>query len=182
MHDITAGNLRSAYGGESMAHMRYIKWGAVAEKEGFPNVARLFRAISYAEEVHATNHFVELRKDSGPHSVTSEAAFGVGSTSENLQGGIDGEQFEINEMYPVYMETAKFQDEKGAQRSFYYALSAEKIHAAMFKEAKQSVDSGNDIELGPVQICSVCGYTAEGETPDKCPICGVKRDKFRTFA
>jgi len=182
MHDMTASHLRSAYGGESMAHMRYIKWAAVAEKEGFPNVARLFRAISYAEEVHATNHFVELRNQTGAFSVTSEAGFGIGSTSENLQGGIDGEQFEINEMYPVYVEVATFQGEKGALRSFKYALSAEKIHAAMFQQAKQAVDAGKDIELGPVQICCVCGYTTEGEIPDKCPVCGATHDKFKTFA
>jgi rubrerythrin len=182
MHDMTASFLRSAYGGESMAHMRYIKWGAVADKDGFPNVARLFRAISYAEQVHATNHFVELKNEAGAFSVTSGAGFGVGTTSENLQGAIAGEQFEINEMYPVYVEAATAQGEKGALRSFKYALSAEKIHAAMYQEAKQAVDGGKDLELGPVQICGVCGYTAEGEIPDKCPVCGAKSDAFTTFA
>jgi rubrerythrin len=182
MHDMTASFLRSAYGGESMAHMRYIKWGAVAEREGFPNVARLFRAISFAEEVHATNHFVELKNEAGAFTVTSGAEFGVGSTSENLQGAINGELFEINEMYPVYLEAAEFQGEKGAGRSFHYALSAEKIHAAMYQEAKQAVDGGKDLDLGPVQICDVCGYTTEGDVPDKCPICGATHERFRTFA
>jgi rubrerythrin len=182
MHDMTASLLRSAYGGESMAHMRYIKWGAVADEEGFPNVARLFRAISFAEEVHATSHFVELRNETGAFTVTSAAGFGVGSTSENLEGAIEGELFEINEMYPVYFETAKHQGEKGPGRSFHYALSAEKIHAAMFQEAKQAVDSGRDVELGPVQICDVCGYTTEGDVPDKCPICGVTHERFKTVA
>lgn len=54
---MTSEFLHSAYGGESMAHMRYLIWGDMAAKEGFPNVARLFRAISDAEQVHATNHF-----------------------------------------------------------------------------------------------------------------------------
>jgi len=182
MHDMTASHLRSAYGGESMAHMRYIKWGAEAKKEGLPNVARLFRAIAYAEEVHATNHFVELRNQAGAFSVTSGAGFGLGTTSENLQGAIDGELFEVNEMYPVYLEAAKFQGEKGAARSFHYAVSAEKIHAAMYQEAKQAVDAGKDVELGPVQICSVCGYTAQGDVPDKCPVCGATHEVFKTFS
>lgn len=181
MHEMTASHLRSAYGGESMAHMRYIKWGDVAEKDGFPNVARLFRAISYAEQVHATNHFVELKNRAGGHSVTSGGGFGIGTTSDNLQGAINGELHEINEMYPVYLEAAKFQSEKGAECSFHWALSAERIHAAMYQEAKQAVDGGRDLELGPVQICDVCGYTTEGDIPDKCPICGALRTKFSTF-
>jgi rubrerythrin len=123
-----------------------------------------------------------MRAVGGDHQVTSGGIFGLGTTSENLQGGIDGENFEIQEMYPTYLETAKFQGEKGAQRSFNYALSAEKTHAEMYIKAKQAVDGGNDIELGPVQICKVCGYTLEGEAPDKCPICNAVKDKFKAFA
>ncbi len=182
MHDMTAANLRSAFGGESMAHMRYKIWAAKAEKDGFPNVARLFRAISSAEQVHATNHFTELRNEAGAFLVPSMAGFGLGATSENLQGAIEGEMFEITEMYPVYKETAKFQAEQGAEVSFHYALSAEKIHAAMYKKAKEAVDAGKDVELGPVQICSVCGYTVEGKIPDKCPICGSPGEEFQSFA
>lgn len=182
MHDMTASNLRSAFGGEAMAHMRYKLWGGKAEEEGFPNVARLFRAISFAEQVHAGNHFDAMRDVNGAFSVTSMAGFGQGATSQNLEGAIEGENFEIAEMYPTYMEIAEFQKEPGAERSFHYALSAEKIHSAMYQEAKQAVDSGKDVELGPVQICDNCGYTTEGEIPEKCPICGVGRDNFRTFA
>lgn len=111
------------------------------------------------------------------------AVFGVGSTSQNLQGGINGETYEINEMYPTYLEIAKFQGEKGAERSFNYALQAEKTHAALFQKAKEKIDSSKaDMELGPIQICEVCGWTYKGEIPDRCPICGATRDKFRTFA
>jgi rubrerythrin len=182
MHDITAANLHNAYGGESMAHMRYGTWGDKAEQDGFPNTARLFRAITFAERIHANNHFRELKDQAGGFVCNSAAVFGLGSTSQNLQGGIDGETFEINEMYPTYLETAKFQGEKGAQQSFFYALSAEKTHAAFFQKAKAAVDSGKDVKLGPMQICTVCGYTLEGDAPDKCPICGAKKEKFRTFA
>ena len=182
MRDMTAANLRSAFGGECMAHMRYLVWGDRAEQEGFPSTARLFRAIAYAETVHGANHFNELRNEAGAFLVASMAGFGVGTTSENLQGGIEGETFEIDEMYPTYLETAKSQRERGAQLSFHYALSAEKIHAAMYQKAKQAVDGGSDLELGPVQICEVCGYTVEGEAPDKCPICAATKDRFRAFA
>ena len=182
MHDMTAANLRSAYGGESMAHMRYGTWAGKAEEDGFPNVARLFRAIAFAEEVHANNHFRVLADEAGDFLVTSGAGFGLAGTSQNLQGAIDGEMFEVTEMYPTYKQTAEFQDERKAVVSFNYALEAEKIHAAMYQTAKDSVDAGNDIDLGPVQVCDNCGYTHEGDIPDKCPICKLGPDRFRTFA
>ena len=85
-------------------------------------------------------------------------------------------------MYPVYLEAAKLQGERGARLSFHYAIEAEKIHSKMYSDAKKSVDSGKDVELGPVQICEVCGHTVEGDIPDKCPVCGATRDQFKTFA
>ncbi len=182
MHEMTAGNLRSAFGGESMAHMRYVVWGSKAEKEGFPNIGTLFRAVSYAELVHASNHFNELRDQAGAFLVPSMAGFGLGSTVENLEGAIEGELFEVNEMYPTYLGTAESQEEKGAGRSFHYALSAEKIHAAMYTRAKESAKAGKDLDLVPVQICKVCGYTVEGEAPERCPICQATKDQFRSFA
>jgi rubrerythrin len=183
MRKITAANLRNAHGGESMAHMRYGIWGDQAEEEGYRNIARLFKAIAQAETVHATNHFRELKNEPGDSLCASMAVFGLRNTSDNLQGGIDGETYEITEMYPTYLETAKFQAEKGAQLSFHYALSAEKTHAELFQKAKQDLDSNKkDIELGPVQICQVCGWTHEGDIPSKCPICGATREKFQTFA
>jgi rubrerythrin len=180
-NDMTADFLRSAYGGESMAHMRYLIWGEHAEKQRMPNIARLFRAISFAEQVHASNHFRELGQHQGGATVTAGAVFGLGSLVENLQGAIDGEVHEIEQMYPVYLQTAKFQKESGAERSFLYALEAEKIHAKMFKAAQEVARSAMDMELGDVHICPVCGYTGDGEMPDFCPVCGVKKDLFKIF-
>ena len=182
MHEMTAANLRSAFGGESMAHMRYKIWAERAAKDGFANVARLFRAISAAEQAHATNHFKAMADVAGAFLVASGGGFGLGGTSQNLAGAIEGETFEINEMYPAYMAVAQAQGEKAAERSMHYAISAEKIHAEMYARAKEAVDGGEDVQLGPMQICNVCGYTAEGETPEYCPICGAKKDRFQTFA
>ena len=176
---MTESNLHNAFSGESQAHMRYKNYAEVAEEEDYPNVARLFRAIAFAEEVHASNHLERMPQVGGEGA--GEAPYGLGDTSENLQKGIDGETFEINEMYPVYKKVAEFQDEKEAVTSFNWALEAEKIHASMFQEAKQAVDSGKDYEIGKVQICSRCGYTTEGEAPDRCPICGAQKDKFKAF-
>jgi rubrerythrin len=182
MHDMTASSLRSAYGGESMAHMRYIAWSDQAAKEGFPNVARLFAAISRAEQAHATGHFKAMADVGGGCSVTAGAGFGLSGTGDALAGAIEGETFEIDEMYPAYLAVAEAQGEQGAIRSMQFAVAAEKIHAAMYTKAKQAVDAGNDVELGPVQICSVCGHTIEGDAPDQCPVCKATGEKYITFA
>ncbi len=181
MHDMTAANLRSAFGGESMAHMRYKVWSDKAAQDGFPNVARLFMAVSRAEQAHATGHFRALAKVAGAFLVPAGGGFGLGTTSENLAGAIEGEMFEIEEMYPAYLAVAEAQGEKAAIRSMTYAIKAEKIHAEMYKKAKAAVDADKDMELGKVQICVVCGHTFEGEVPDRCPICGASKDWYVTF-
>jgi rubrerythrin len=160
---MTADFLRSAYGGESMAHMRYLIWGDSAEKDGFPNIGRLFRGVAYAEQVHATNHFNVMKEQVGDSTVAAGAVFGHTNIVENLQGAINGELHEIDQMYPVYLETAKFQEEKDAQRSFHYALEAEKIHAKLFQEAQNSAKEGKDISSETIYICPVCGFTEIGD-------------------
>ncbi len=183
MHDMTVANLRSAFGGESMAHMRYKIWSDKAAADGFPNVARLFSAVSRAEQAHATGHFRAMKGEVGAAQVLAGAGFGLSSTSENLAGAIEGEEFEINEMYPAYLAVAEMQEETGAVRSMKYAIAAEQIHADMYKKAKQAVDAGDDVELGDVHICAICGHTIEGDMPeDKCPVCSAKVENYLTFA
>ena len=167
MKKMTERFLSEAFAGESQAHMKYVIFAEQAEKEGFPNVARLFRAISFAERVHATNHLRTLGL--------------IGKTADNLQSAIDGETYEVDEMYPSFKAVAKEQGEDRADRSFTGAYEAEKIHAEMYQKAKEAVLQGKDIELRDVYICEVCGYTVEGEPPETCPVCGAKREKFRKF-
>lgn len=178
---MTADFLRSAYGGESMAQMRYLFWGKQAEKEGFLNIGRLFKGIAFAEQVHAGNHFKELGQQQGDYTVAAGAVFGVGSIIENLQGAINGELHEVEQMYPVYLKTAQFQTEKGAERSFHFALEAEKIHARLFKEAQNSAKEKKDLPLQSVNICPVCGHTVLDEVPEQCPICGAKKEMYQSF-
>jgi rubrerythrin len=118
----------------------------------------------------------------GGHDVTAGGGFGLGSTSVNLAGAIEGETFEIREMYPTYLAVAKDQNEAGAMRSMSFALSAERIHAEMYTRAKQAVDAGKDVQLKAVQVCAICGHTIEGDAPDRCPICNAVKAKYITFA
>lgn len=167
MKKMTETHLRNAYAGESQTHMRYLIYAKKAEEEAKPNVARLFRAVAFAEQVHATNHFKTLGD--------------LGDTSENLQEAVHGENFEVEEMYPAYDAVAKLQSEKDAIRSIHYAIEAEKIHSAMYAEAKQSVKCGKDADFAVIYVCSVCGYTVESEAPDTCPVCSAPKNKFVTF-
>jgi rubrerythrin len=167
MHDMTKANLETAFAGESQAHMKYLIFADQAEKDGFPNVARIFRANAFAERVHATSHFKVLQK--------------LGDTTANLQVGIEGETFEVDEMYPAYMAVAELQDEHGAVRSTKWAREAEKIHAEMYKDAKQAVESKRDSDVEKVYVCSVCGWTGIGDEPDNCPLCNAKKEFFKLF-
>ncbi|MDQ1253465.1 MAG: hypothetical protein QG646_2632 [Euryarchaeota archaeon] len=181
MRKITEQNLINAFGGESQAHMRYLHFADQAEKEEFSNVTRLFRAIAYAEYIHAGDHYRELRHLDGGYVANSMAAFGPGDTKKNLGLAIAGETYEIEEMYPAFIEIAKFQGEKSAQRSFEWSYASEKLHKLLFEKTLDSVNLGKDVELGPVQVCEVCGYTLEGEAPDRCPICNALKNKFTAF-
>jgi rubrerythrin len=167
MRDMTKANLEAAFAGESQASMKYKIFADKAEEEGYPEVARLFRAISFAEQVHATNHFKQLQ--------------GIQDTAGNLGAAIGGESFENTEMYPAYDAVAKLQGEKGAVLSIHYALEAEKIHEAMYGEAKQLVEMGKDKAALPVYICPTCGYTVIGDPPDKCPVSQTAKGKFVKF-
>jgi rubrerythrin len=167
MKAMTGENLKAAFAGESQAHMKYLAFSARAERQGKPNIARLFEAIAYAEQVHAINHLRELG--------------GIGDTADNLETAIAGESFEVDEMYAAYIEVAEMQDEQGALQSMRYAIEAEKIHADMYGEARAAAKAGEDLEIGTVHICSVCGFTHIGEPPDRCPVCNVRKERFKAF-
>lgn len=167
MHEMTKQNLQNAFAGESQASMRYRIFSEVADKEGKPNIARLFKAIAYAEEVHATNHLRALGN--------------ITNTADNIGVAIKGEMFEVEEMYPAYLQEARLQQEKEAEKSTHYALEAEKIHAQMYRKAQDKAKAGSDIELGEIYICPICGYTVEAEVEDYCPVCGAKKDVFKKF-
>ncbi len=160
-------NLKNAFAGESQAYMKYMIFAKKAEEEGFPNISKLFRAIAYAEQVHATNHLQALKM--------------ICSTADNLRNAIEGEKYEVEEMYPSYNAVAKLQEEREAERTTNWALQAEKIHLTLYQKALKSVEEKKDIELGDIYICEKCGYTVEGEPPERCPICGASKEKFKKF-
>ena len=157
----TEQNLRDAFAGESQANRKYLAFGEKAEKEGYAQVAKLFRAAAAAETVHAHAHLRTLK--------------GVGSTVDNLKEAIAGETHEFKSMYPVMIEEAKAEDQKAALRSFSYANDVEKVHANLYTKALDNLDSLDAVDY---YVCDVCGYTCENEPPDECPVCKAKKKAF----
>ena len=159
----TNDDLKAAFAGESQANRRYLAFAEAAEKEGYPHIARLFRAAAAAETVHALTHLRTLGE--------------VKTTAENLQAAIQGEHYESVSMYPQFIEDAKAEGNNKALRSFEYALEAEKIHENLFRQALETMGSGQ--EEYDYYVCPVCGHTVAKSAPEKCPVCGVKGEKFQ---
>ena len=168
LHAMDLADLKAAFAGESQAAEKYLVFAEKAEAEGLPNVANLFRAISFAETRHARNHLRVMA--------------GVSSTADNLQTAFEGESFEIDQMYPAYVEVAKLQGDKQAFKSMHWALKAEMDHKRMYAEAREKVLAGGDVAALPVHVCTVCGHTVIGDAPDKCPVCAAAGGAYRAFA
>ncbi len=162
----TQDNLAKAFSGESQANRKYLCFAAQAEKEGFDNVARLFRATAEAETIHA---FAEFK-----------AKGGIGTTAENLVAAKQGEIHEFTSMYPLMIEEAKAESNTEAARIFNYANEAEKVHARLYEEALANI--GNEPEGQDYYLCPICGYIHKGkESTSPCPICGAKPSIFKKF-
>lgn len=157
----TEKNLWEAFSGESQANRKYLAFAEQAEKEGKPQIARLFKAAAAAETVHAHAHLRALK--------------GIKTTAENLQEAMSGEIHEFKTMYPPMIEAAKEEGNKAAQRSFEYANAVEEIHASLYKKAMDNIDSMED---GNYYVCPVCGFTCENEPPEKCPVCKAQGKAF----
>ena len=154
-------DLLTAFAGESQANRKYLAFAKQADKEGYPQVAKLFRAAAEAETVHAHNHLRTLA--------------GVKGTADNLKEAISGETHEFKEMYPEMIKHAQEEKLKAAELTFNFANEVEKVHAALYQHA---LDNLENLKEADYYVCSVCGYTCENEAPDKCPVCNAKASAF----
>ena len=158
-------DLNEAFAGESQAFQKYRAFAKKAARDGFPNIAKLFRTTSEAESIHAAGHL--------------RAMDGIGATAENLRVAIEGETYEFEQMYPPMIERAEADGHK-AKRMFNYAAKAENIHAQLYKAALEAVERGGDLSEGEFYLCPICGYIEFGKPQADCPICGTKAEKFIT--
>mgnify|MGYP005847100935 CR=1 FL=1 len=157
-------NLMEAFAGESQANRKYLAFAAKADKDGYPQVARLFRAVASAETIHAHAHL--------------RVVGGIKDTLENLQEAAEGEAHEFQSMYPEFLKVAEAEENKPAQTSIKHAMAVEEVHHGLYQEAIQAVKAGKDLENATIYVCSVCGNTHIGTPPEKCEVCGVPAAKF----
>ena len=159
----TTDNLKTAFAGESQAFQKYRAFAKKAEKDGFPNIAKLFRTTAEAEKIHAEGHL--------------NALDGVASTADNLKAAIGGETHEFTDMYPPMLAQAEAEGSK-AKRMFGFAVKAEEVHARIYKIALEAAASGKDLSTADFYLCPICGHIEVGTRPEACPICNVKGDKY----
>ena len=164
----TQDNLKAAFAGESQANRKYLAYAKKAEADGYPQVAKLFRAAADAETVHAHAHLRVLG--------------GIQDTTANLADAIAGEGHEFQTMYPDFVAEAKNEGNKAALISFENALAVEEIHHGLYSEALKAVEGGKDLPEQKIYVCQVCGNTVYGEAPDTCPVCNAKKEKFNAIA
>lgn len=164
----TTDHLKTAFAGESQANRKYLAFAKKADEEGYPQIARLFRAAAHAETIHAHNHLKALE--------------GIKSTAENLQEAASGENYEAVSMYPPMLADAETEGDKRAARSFRWALEVEKVHEGLYREAAESLVSGKDLPEGEYYVCPICGYTHKGPMSERCPVCGAPPERFEKMA
>ncbi len=158
-------DLMNAFAGESQANRKYLAYAKIAEKEGYHQVAKIFRAAAEAETIHAHNHL--------------RAAGKIKTTIDNIRDAIEGEHYEFTNMYPEFLAHARQEGKNPkAVRSFDYANQVEKIHHELYSKALAAIEKSADMEEKEVWVCPVCGMTVEGEPPEKCPVCNAKREAF----
>lgn len=158
----TNDNLKAAFAGESQANRKYLAFAKKADEEGFPGVAKLFRAAAEAETIHALSHLKVMGV--------------VSSTAENLKAAVEGETHEFTAMYPGFIAEAEQEGAKDAKRTFSLANEAEKVHAGLYQKALDALNEKADMNF---YVCEICGNIEEGSAPDKCPICGAPAGKFK---
>ena len=117
----TENNLDAAFTGEARANRRYVAFAYQAMIDGHPEVAQLFLEAAGAETIHALSHLRVLG--------------GIGTTEQNLDESANGEGYEIDEMYPRFIQQAEQDGRLDAAASFRLAVEREKHHREMFQKA-----------------------------------------------
>jgi rubrerythrin len=179
---VTVQNLLVAFEGESNAHAKYTAFAVKDDADGLHGAASLFRAAGRAEQIHAANH-ARVIKQLGGEARCEIHAVEVKTTLENLKAALGGEQYEIDTMYPGFLEEATEHKNTAAIRTFTGAMEAEKTHARLYGEAIALLVGGKKdtwiSETRDFYVCPICGYTSETEEEhERCPVCHCPWERF----
>ncbi len=176
--DTYESKLKVAINGEFNAVRKYLRFAEVAQKEGMPNVAYLFKALVAGEKVHLENH----KRALGTAFTPEDKAFEAGTTLENLKAALATETWEYEEMYPGLIKgTRRDRSEQAevARLSMQWALGTEKTHAMTLQKAIETVQQGKDYISVKFWVCVACGNLRVGD--DLTGICSVCKHDARHF-
>ena len=171
-------NLVASFSGENFGNRILLAFAGGAEKDGFPQIAKVFRVAAIGESVHAHNILQAL---GGGKILKRDLKVGkikLKSLEENLKAAIIGEFMAFTKIYPGFIEDGKVEGNKKAEQTFLKANEVEKIHHKMFEAALNSVENGRDLSEEELFLCPFCGYPTGGKIPDKCPVCGSVKENF----
>ncbi len=129
-------NLKEAFAGESQANRRYLYFAKVADVEGYPDLAGLFRDTAEGETGHAHGHLDYLKRVGDP--ATGEP---IGDTGKNLKASIAGETYEYTQMYPSFAKTAREEGFTEIAEWFETLARAERSHAGRFQKGLDSMNA-----------------------------------------
>jgi len=170
-------NLAKAYVGESQARNRYTSYAKVAQKEGFEQIAEIFRITADQEKEHASWLFKlikELKNNNEPIKIETEVPATYGSTEDNLQAAINGENYEHTKMYPEFAQIASQEGLAQISARLRSIAIAEKHHEERYAKILKQVKDKSVFVKGEAVwwVCRECGYIYFGKTAPKiCPSC-----------
>lgn len=174
----TLENLKAAVCGETGASAKYTAYAAAADEQGFPQIARLFRAASAAEQIHIELE-ASLVEAVEPDYVRPTAGDVAPVTTDvNLIDAALGEIYETSDMYPAFIKVAEQEGNMKAAEVFTRAKLAEAYHAERYLDAYNIIDRQTDEYY---YVCPVCGYIEKGDPTGRCPICGCPSSKYIEF-
>ena len=181
----TIKNLAKAFIGESQARNRYTMYASVAKKEGFEQIAEIFLLTADQEREHANKLFKEIQElkkasqeDLAAIKVEAEAPTAYGTTAENLQAAIAGENYENTQMYPEFAAIAEAEGLAKIAERLRAIAKAEEHHEERYKKLLKEVAAGTVFkkEEKVWWVCRECGYQHFGqEAPAECPSCNHAR-------
>lgn len=177
----TLENMQAAFNGESNAHARYLAFAKQADKEGYGQIASLFRAAARAEQVHATNHGAVIQELGGTPKASIEEPV-VKTTRENLEAAIKGETYERDTMYPDFLKQARSDRNARAVRSLNLAKTAEAEHAKLYAAALADIGRLSGTKDVAYYVCPVCGFTVREIDFPKCPSCFTPKEDFEKIS
>lgn len=163
----TEENLKAAFAGESQARNKYTYFAEVARKEGYHYIARIFEETAENEKRHAKDEFKLLH--------------GIGDTAANLKEAVEGEHYEVTQMYSTFAKEAEEENNIEAAILFKQIAKVEAHHRDRYKKLLEMVERKTVFKREtPIKWkCSICGYTYTGsEPPPKCPCCKHPKEYY----